>query len=129
MRAQVLVAKARGLALVEQIVVFPEFALRLGGPGGDGGVDRFPTPVGEIPPFDPQRPVLDVLIVELRFHLTGELAAEQSLVVPVLDQYHGRIRRPQGRVTELASSGLSGSAGILRFLLGRGRGHRSLLAF
>ena len=103
-RTQVLVAEARGLALVEQVVVLPEFTLGLGGPGGDGGVHRLPALVGEVSPFDPQRPVLDVLFVEFRFHLTGELAAERSLIVRVLGHDHGRIRRPQGRMPEFPRS-------------------------
>jgi hypothetical protein len=58
--------------------------------------------IREVPPLDPERPFLDVLLHEFRFDLTGELAAERSLEVPVLDHEHRRPRVPQYRMPEFA---------------------------
>ena len=108
-------------------MVLSEPALGLGGPGRHGGVHRLLSPVGEVPPFDPQRPIFYVLFIEFRFHLTGELGAKRSLIVRVLGQNHGCIRIPDRRVPESSSKSLAGRSRTSSLLLRRAGGSRRLL--
>ena len=47
-----------------------------------------------------ERPVLYVLLVEFRFHLTGELGAKRSLIVCIFGKNHRRIHIPERGVPE-----------------------------
>ena len=100
-------------------MVLPEPALGLGGTGGNGSVHRLLAPVREVPPFDPQRPILYVLFVEFRFHLTGELGAKRSLIVRIFGQNHRRIRTPERRMLEPVSRSLPRRSRTVGLLLRR----------
>jgi hypothetical protein len=85
-------------------VVLPESVLLLGYPRGLGGLYGLLPQVGEVPPLYPERSVFHVPFYQLRFHLTGELAAERSLVVGVLGQDDRRILVAQRWVFEVYRS-------------------------
>jgi len=94
-------------------VVLPEPALLLSRSRGLRGLHGLLPEVGEVPPLYPERPVLHVSFHQLRFHLTGELAAVLSLVVGILGQDDRRVFVAQRRVLEVHRCLLFASTGFV----------------
>ncbi|SLD37221.1 Uncharacterised protein [Mycobacteroides abscessus subsp. massiliense] len=72
-------------------VEFPEPALFSRCSTGLGRLHRLGAKDGEITPFDPQLPGVDIALDELWFGVPAELGAERAAVIRIDDQYDRRI--------------------------------------